>query len=289
MPRNPSPTNTIRVGVHTSISGKLANAIREAAELGCETVQIFSRNPRGWLAAPLAPEQVREFFDARERHAISPVVIHAPYLINLAAPDPTIWQRSVSAFRNEVKRAVELRADYLVVHPGSAKEQSAEFGIQACVRGIKSAVRRVKLDGLTILIENTAGQGGQIGRTFEQVGEILAGLDGLPVGCCLDTAHTYAAGYDIATKAGLEETVSLIERHVGLKRISVIHANDTKVPLGGRVDRHWHIGEGNLGLKAFRDLVNHPALTRLPFILETPKQTPDDDPRNIAALKKLVA
>ena len=277
----------MRVGVHTSIAGSLSNAIHEGAKLHCDTVQIFSRNPRGWVAKPLTGQEAREFIAARERAEISPVVIHGVYLINLAAPDPEIRHKSIAAFRDEIKRALKLEADFLVVHPGSVKDGSPEQGIAWCIRSIIKATRRLKLRNLRILIENTAGQGGQIGRTFEQVAAIIKGLDGLPIGCCLDTAHTFAAGYDLSTSRSLTHTLSLITSTIGLDRIHVIHANDTKIPLGGAVDRHWHIGQGNIGLAAFRRLVNHPLLKHLPFILETPRRTKEDDPRNIATLRRL--
>ncbi|MBI4468720.1 MAG: deoxyribonuclease IV [Acidobacteria bacterium] len=277
----------IRVGVHTSIAGKISNALTEAAELHCDCVQIFSRNPRGWLTKPFVREDVKEFRSLREQLGLDPVVIHAVYLINLAAIDPLILDKSVSAFRDEVERAIELGANHLVVHPGSAKNGSADLAIATCAASIKEAVRGLNLGELTILIENTAGQGGQIGRTFEQVGAILDHLDGLPVGCCLDTAHTYAAGYDIAQPSGLERTARLVRKSVGKDRLRLVHCNDTKVPLGGAVDRHWHIGQGNIGLEGFGRILNHPLLKRLPFILETPKQTPEDDPRNLAIVRNL--
>lgn len=277
----------MRVGVHTSIAGSLSNAIHEAARLRCDAVQIFSRNPRGWITKPLTRQAVREFIAACEQAAISPVIIHSVYLINLAAPDLEIRHKSVAAFREEIRRALKLEADFLVVHPGSVKDGSPEQGIRWCIDSIKQAARRWKLRNLSILIENTAGQGGQIGRTFEQVEAIIKGLDGLPAGCCLDTAHTYAAGYDLSTRRGITRTLMQIELTIGLDRIHVIHANDTRIPLGGAVDRHWHIGQGNIGLAAFRRLVNHPELKHLPFILETPRRTKDDDARNIATLRRL--
>lgn len=279
----------IRLGVHASISGHLVNAIEEAARLGCTTVQIFSGNPRGWAADALSKDEVRAFLDAREREGITPLVVHCGYLINLASPDSLIRRRSAAAFRRELERAIELRADYLVVHPGSAKDQPAERGIHHCREAMRRAVRGLPLGRITILIENTAGQGGQIGRTLEQLADLLEGLDDLPVGLCLDTAHAYAAGYDLSTEAGVGEFLSRVESTVGLERIAVIHANDTRVPLGGRRDCHWHIGQGQIGLVGFGLLVNHPVLGHRPFILETPKQTPDDDPINLARLKKLVA
>lgn len=277
----------MRIGVHTSIAGALVNAIHRAERLNCQTVQIFSRNPRGWIARPLSSSDVQAFCRARDRAGIWPLIIHGVYLINLAAPDPSIREKSIVAFREEIKRALRLKADFIVIHPGSVKNGSPEEGITRCIHSIKRAAGRLRLGSPTILIENTAGQGGQIGCTFEQVAAILDGLDGLPVGCCLDTAHTFAAGYDIATPRGCHHTLSLIAATIGLDNLHVIHANDTRVPLGGAVDRHWHIGHGNISLATFSDLLHHPILGRRPFILETPKTSDEDDRRNLTTLRRL--
>ncbi|MCS6804489.1 MAG: deoxyribonuclease IV [Acidobacteriota bacterium] len=277
----------MRIGVHASIAGSLANAIAEAHQLGCEAVQIFSRNPRGWASRPLSKQDVNDFIAARERTGIAPVVVHGVYLINLASAEAETRQLSVSAFRDELRRAAALEADYVVIHPGSAKQDSAEQAIARCIAGIKTAARGLQLKGLRILIENTAGQGGQIGRTFEQLAAILNGLDELPVGCCLDTAHLYAAGYDIATPTGFKHTMASISASIGWERIYLIHANDTRIALGGAVDRHWHIGQGNIGCAGFRRLVRHPALKQLPFILETPRHTREDDHKNMTTLRRL--
>ena len=190
---------------------------------------------------------------ARERAGLWPVAIHSVYLINLAAQDPIIQARSREAFRQEIERAIRLGADYLVVHPGNPKTAPAEVGIQTAVESIREAARGLKLNGeMTILIENTAGQGSAIGCDFEQVADIVAALDGLPVGVCLDTAHTFASGYDISTEAGLKATLRAIKRSFGFERIKLIHSNDSKAPLGSRVDRHQHIGLGHIGADAFR-------------------------------------
>lgn len=277
----------MQVGVHTSIAGSLANAIAEAHRLGCDAVQIFSRNPRGWASRPLSKQEVKDFIAARERTGIGPVVVHSVYLINLATAEAPIRQLSLAALRDELKRAVALEADYLVLHPGSAKQDRPEQAIARCIAGMKTATRGVPLKGLRILIENTAGQGGQIGRTFEQIATILNGLDDLPVGCCLDTAHLYAAGYDLATSDGFTRTMTAISASIGWEQIHLIHANDTRIVLGGAVDRHWHIGQGNIGRAGFQQLVRHPQVKRLPFILETPRHTRDDDRKNIATLRRL--
>jgi len=280
---------SVRIGIHASISGELTRALREAATLGCQTVQLFSRNPRGWEARPLRREEIRAFHRERDRYGLDPIILHAPYLINLAAVDSTVRERSISAFRQEIARAVQLGAEYLVVHPGSARGRSAEEGIRACARAIRQAVRGVRLGALRILLENTAGQGHQIGWRFEHLAVLLDELSELPIGVCVDTAHAFAAGYDLATEAGFAATLAELQTTVGLERIGVLHVNDTRVPRGGRVDRHWHVGEGNLGAEAFRRIVGDARFRSRPLILETPRRTLDDDRWNLARLTAWVA
>ncbi|HEX5734230.1 MAG TPA: deoxyribonuclease IV [Blastocatellia bacterium] len=277
-----------RIGVHTSIAGGLPNAVESAVAKGCDCFQIFARNPRGWLERPLGQDEVSKFRMARERAGLWPLAIHSVYLINLAAQDPIIQARSREAFRQEIERAILLGADYLVVHPGNPKTVSAEVGIQTAVETVREAARGLKLNGeMTILIENTAGQGSSIGCDFEQVADIVAALDDLPVGVCLDTAHTFASGYDISTEAGLKATLRAITRSFGFERIKLIHSNDSKAPLGSRVDRHQHIGLGQIGADAFRRLTKNPKLRRIPFILETPVDGERNDEWNINRLREL--
>ncbi|MCS6817895.1 MAG: deoxyribonuclease IV [Blastocatellia bacterium] len=278
-----------RIGIHASISGELAHALREAAELGCQTVQLFSRNPRAWTVRALDADEVAAFRRERERLGLDPVIIHAPYLLNLAAANPEIRERSIGALRQEIQRAVQLGAEYLVLHPGSAPGCSPEEGIRACARALRRAVRGMTLDSLTILLENTAGQGHQIGWRFEHLAALLDELEGIPVGICLDTAHAFAAGYDLATEAGFAETLARLRATVGLEHVRLLHLNDTRVARGGRVDRHWHVGEGNLGAEAFRRLLANVAFRGRPLILETPRKTLEDDRRNLARVRAWVA
>ena len=278
----------MRVGVHTSIAGGVTNAIHHAAKIGCNTFQMFSANPRGWRALTPAPEDCREFRAALAASGLSPVVIHDNYLINLASGDPRIHQGSVMAFRKELERAVSLGADFLVAHPGSALAGTPGEAIQNCVAGLREAAAGLSLDGLIILIENTAGQGSAIGRTFEEVAEIIAGAGaGLPVGACIDTAHCFAAGYAIHTPRGLAETVKKLDRTIGIKNVRVIHLNDSKTAFESRVDRHEHIGKGKIGAEAFRRILCHPKLRHLPFICETPVDKPGDDKKNLAVVRRL--
>ncbi len=278
----------MKVGVHTSIAGALENAAHHAKKIGCDTFQMFSANPRGWRTLDPTPAQCESFQQARQRHRLSPVVIHDNYLINLASSDAVIRERSIAAFRRELERALALGADYLVTHPGSAKGAAPAAAIATCVESLLQSAAGMKLDGLTILIENTAGQGTVIGRTFEEVAEIIAGAEReLPIGACIDTAHSFAAGYAIHTHEGLQAAVKKLDSTIGLKKVRVIHANDSKTAFGSHADRHEHIGKGNIGAAAFGRIVRHPQLGSVPFICETPVDKPGDDVRNIRMMRKL--
>ncbi len=280
----------MRIGIHTSIAGALENAALKAVELGANTFQIFSASPRMWRAAPAKPEQVRRLKAVREEHGLAPLVIHDNYLINLAAQEPAMRARSIVAFRGEIERALAIGAEYLVTHPGSYKGQSLERGIEAVAKGLIEAARGLKSGHLAILLENTAGSGAQIGSRLEELARLrelaTRGLD-FRVGFCLDTAHSLAAGHDVASAAGLRETVKQVESVLGLENVPVIHTNDSKAALGSRVDRHQHIGQGYIGLEGFRRILNHPKLRAKAFILETPVEKEGDDRRNVEVLKSL--
>lgn len=278
----------MRVGVHTSIAGALANAAHHAKKIGCDTFQMFSANPRGWSSAGPTPADCEAFRSAREGHALTPVVIHDNYLINLASTDDKIRESSVAAFRRELDRALALKADFLVTHPGSAKGGSPVIAIATCIASLLKASKGLNLDGLTILIENTAGQGTVIGRTFDEVAAILAGTEKeLPMGACIDTAHSFAAGYAIHTPEGLAAAVKQLDATIGIKKVRVIHANDSKTPFESHVDRHDHIGEGQIGAEAFKRIVTHPKLKNIPFICETPVDKPGDDVKNLEMMRNL--
>lgn len=278
----------MRVGVHTSIAGALENAAHRAKKLGCDTFQMFSANPRGWRTLEPTEEECVRFQAARCKHGLSPVVVHDNYLINLASADPMMREKSVAAFRREIQRAVALGADYLVTHPGSARGSSASEAIQTCIESLRRAANGISLDGLMVLVENTAGQGSAIGRTFEEVAEIIAGAArDLPVGACIDTAHSFEAGYPIHTAEGLREAVKTLDGTVGIGRVRVIHANDSKAAFGSHADRHEHIGKGFIGREAFGRIVRHPKLRAIPFICETPIDRPGDDQRNLRMMRRL--
>lgn len=278
-----------RIGIHTSIAGSLAGALDIAHGLGANAVQIFSASPRMWGGGVRIQEtDAARFRSRRAELGLGPVVIHANYLVNLASPNPVLRARSMQAFHHEIVRAMALGADYLVLHPGSRQDASAESAIVSIAQGLQQAARGLKLGELRILLENTAGQGSSVGSRFEELKSIADACTALPLGVCLDTAHLFAAGWDLRTPGGLDSALSHMEATIGLSRIAVVHVNDSKVPLGARVDRHEHVGKGKIGLEAFRRILNHPSLAGRAWILETPIDKPGDDLRNVTTLWKLV-
>jgi deoxyribonuclease IV len=285
---------SMRIGIHTSIAGSYLNALESARKLGCNALQIFSASPRMWQggSARIPDVDAQAFRARRDELRLGPLVIHANYLINLASEQRMLQTRSIQAFHDEIVRAMALGADFLVVHPGSRGESTMGQAISTIIESVKQSSKRAPMGDLRILIENTAGMGTAVGARLEEVGEILAGLRNLPVGACLDTAHLFAAGYDIKSESGLASTIGQIDGAIGLENVPVIHANDSKIPLGGRVDRHEHIGKGKIGAEAFARILQHPrfgtagpeGLTGRAFIAETPIDDPGDDRRNVAAL-----
>jgi len=260
-----------------------------AAEIGAGTLQIFTASPRMWRAGTLDPAQVRALGAIRRDRDIHPLVVHVNYLVNLASRDPVIRAKSIATFRGELDRAATIGAEFLVVHPGSYKGQSVDEGIAACADALCQAAQGFGGD-VTVLLENTAGSGSALGSRFEELRAIrdlaVAGAS-LPVGYCLDTCHLLAAGFEITTPAGLRSTLRQAEDLLGLEHVHVFHANDSKTPLGSRVDRHAKIGEGHIGREPFRRLLAHPKLRRKVFISETPVERDGDDRRNMATLRSL--
>src|ERR1700682_2542386 len=288
---------SVRIGIHTSIAGGYLTALESARKLGCNALQIFSASPRMWQrgTARIAEVAAQAFRARREEVRLGPHAIYANYLINLASAQPMLRVRSIQAFHDELVRAVALGADFLVVHPGARGEASFEQAIATIIESVKQAGKRVPLGELRILIENTAGMGTSVGSRLEEVAEILKGLESLPTDACLDTAHLFAAGYDIKSESGLASTIGQIDSTIGLARVPVFHVNDSSIPLGGRVDRHQHIGKGKIGSQAFQRILTHPRLSALPpqglpgraFLLETPIDEPGDDRKNVEKLWEL--
>ena len=279
----------MRIGIHTSIAGSLEKAALKAAELGANTFQIFSASPRMWRASMPAKAEIAALRRVRERLDLRPLAIHVNYLINLASLDPVIRPRSIAAFQGELERADAIGAEYLVTHPGSYKGQPLEQALAAFALGLAEAAgghaRQVR-----VLLENTAGSGFHLGGRLEElrvIRELAARETDLAVGYCLDTCHLLAAGFDIASAGGLKKTVADVERLLGCENVRVIHANDSKTPLGSHMDRHANIGEGYIGAEGFRRILTHPDLRTKAFILETPVEDEGDDRRNVETLKRL--
>ena len=291
MPRQPARKQKSgpRIGFHAPIKGGVHNALIVAKDTGCDTVQLFSRNPRGWSAKPLTLEDVLLFRKTREATKISPVLIHCNYLVNLAAVDEVFLQKSRESFREEVERALLLGADYLVVHPGSSRGACEADGIALCATSLKIACKGIKFGSLQILLENTAGQGDCIGHRFEHLREIMDACPKLPLAVCMDTAHAFTAGYDIREADGLEALIQRVQKTVGVKNVRAIHFNDSRAVYNSRVDRHWHIGEGHIGTDALRRVAQHPKLKHAAFILETPYDDPRADLKNLAKLRSFVS
>ena len=279
------------LGAHMSMSGGIEQAIWRGQSIGCETIQLFVANPNRWKSPPLTDEDIDRFRTAEIETGIRPIVAHDIYLINLGSPEEELWERSINAFQDEVDRCARLKLPYLVMHPGSHMGMGAE----ACLRRIADALdilrERALHVSVKILLETTAGQGTNVGYRFEHLAEIMALVkDRGWLGVCLDTCHVFGAGYELRTREGYEATWRQFDEILGLDLLGCIHLNDSKGCLGCRLDRHEHIGKGQLGLEPFRFLLNDPRLRHLPMVLETPKG-PDmkEDVENLAVLRSLIA
>lgn len=276
------------LGAHVSGAGKIYQALDIARDLGCQTMQIFSRNPQRWRAEQLGPKDIEEFKARRKKYKINPVFIHISYLINLASPDPRLYNGSIQAYIEDIREAEKLGADYIVTHMGSHKETSEAAGIKRLVEALNKILEKTKDSKVGILLENTSGSGSWLGYRFYHQHKILKGLkEKSRVGLCLDTAHAYLAGYDLATKQGLEQMLDEIQDLAGLKLVKLIHLNDAAGELGCHHDRHEHIGGGHIGLEGMKRIINHPKLRSIPMILETPKSTENSDKENLKLVRKL--
>jgi len=282
----------VKIGCHISIAGGVDNSVARAGKLGCNTMQIFSKNASTWREKILKKDEVESFKELLKNSNINPVFIHASYLINLASPSDDLYFKSINAFLEEMKRAdLLLTEPYLITHPGAHTGAGEEYGIQRIIRALNIILDKSADLGLKtmILLEDTAGSGTHLGYTFYQLKRMMEGAkDRKRIGICFDTCHAFAAGYDLSHQEGIEQTLEEIDKYLGLEQLKAIHLNDSKFPLGSRKDRHMHIGKGYIGLEAFKMLVNHQYLKDLPFILETPKYDEKDDLNNINLVKTLV-
>lgn len=273
------------IGAHMSIGGGFFNSLFSGKELGCATIQIFTKSANQWRAKELTSEDIEKFKEAQKETGITPVVGHDSYLINIGSKDKELLQKSREALLLELTRSEKLGLSYLVMHPGSNPD--GKEGIKNIAGSLSWVHSKSKNYKVKICLETTAGQGNTLGYRFEQIAEIIdLTKDKQRLGVCYDTAHTFEAGYDIRDKKAFAETFKLFDSTIGLNRLKVIHLNDSKKDLGSRVDRHEHIGKGFIGGEAFRLILNDERFEKTPKILETPKEG-DWDKKNLATLRKL--
>jgi deoxyribonuclease-4 len=277
-----------RLGVHTSIAGGLHLSLERARELRCNTVQIFSHNPRGWALSARRREETALFKSLAERYSIAPVFIHSSYLINLASANSGLLKKSMDMVIEELNIADSIGAGYVVLHTGSASGDDP----QTARKRASAALRRLSQSGrwrAGLLLENTAGESGDITSRIEDLSVILQDApDGLIAGICLDTCHAFAAGYHLSSEKGIDALTAEILKYVGRDRVKLIHLNDSKGEVSSFIDRHDHIGKGKIGLQGLRRLLNHPLYSDVPLILETPKKSVDDDITNLRVVRRLL-
>jgi deoxyribonuclease-4 len=275
----------LRIGFHVSIAGSIDKSVDRAVALGCNTFQLFTRSPRGWSFSDISTDVVSAFTEKLKRTTISPVVDHMPYLPNLASPNDNVYDRSVGTLKVELSRCTLLGIQYLVTHLGSHLGSGEDRGRSRLVSALNKAIGDIKTSCM-ILLENTAGQKNSMGTTFEDICAIMDKTDyARSIGFCFDTSHAFAGGYDLRTRVG--EIIDQLDDVIGLSKLKVVHLNDSKSDLGGHLDRHEHIGLGNIGEKGFRSILTEKRIRSLPLIMETPLDTRRDDRGNIAKVYEL--
>lgn len=278
----------VNVGVHVSIAGSIDRAVDRAQELGCDTFQIFTRNPRGWRFKDLTSERIENFIKKMKKSDIYPPVAHMPYLPNLASPKEDVYSRSVDALVNEMLRCRALHVPYLVTHLGSHLGTGMEEGFRRIASAVNTALNGS--DAAMLLLENTAGTKNSMGGRFEDIRRIIDGIehDDL-IGVCFDTCHAFAAGYELRTVEELDATMTHFDDVIGLDRLKLVHLNDSKGGLNSGSDRHEHIGMGHIGEDGFKVILRHNIIKKLPMILETPIDDRRDDHGNIRMVRMLSA
>ncbi len=276
----------MRFGFHLSVAGGLVGAVHQARLLGLECLQIFATSPRVWRQRPIRRDEAARFAAAAQEAGLDPVVVHAPYLLNLASPDPKLWRRSVAALGEQLRRANRLGARAVVVHPGSRGDKPLAWALERVAKAVAQALEAAG-GPAQVWLENTAGGGAQLGATLSQLAELRALLPGRAVGFCLDTAHAWAAGYHLEDAGRVKRFLDRVEEVLGLEAVKLWHLNDTIHPRGSRRDQHEHLGRGCLGREGFGALVCDPRLRQASGIMETPKDSRWADRRNLAYLRRL--
>jgi deoxyribonuclease IV len=275
------------LGAHVSISGAIHMSVDRAVELGCTTFQIFTRNPRGWTYTKLKKAEMDEFRRKFEAAGFRVAMAHMPYLPNIASPKKDIYEKSVRSLVAELERCGALGLELLVVHVGSHLGAGLEKGVEQVANAVNRAVEAVD-NQVKVLLENMAGQRNSCGSRFEDIAEILSRVKNADrVGVCLDTCHLLAAGYDIRSEEAVDATISRFDKVVGLNRLWAVHLNDSKGALGSGLDRHEHIGMGNIGENGFKAFINHPAIRDKPMVIETPEDERGNYATDLAKLRKL--
>ena len=265
----------MRIGLHLRMAGGYAKAIAHAKSVGCTAMQIFSSNPRSYRTTPVDAAMLASFSEARSAADLDPCVIHTPYLINLASEDPKVQAGSLNLLAHDLEAAAHGNIRYVNTHLGSYGKRDRNEGFAAIVHGLEHVLDTIAPD-VYLVLENSAGAGALAGGTLEELGRFVHAVGHPQLGVCLDTAHAWAAGYEIDSKSGVDRFIDEADTHIGLGRVHVFHFNDTEIPLGGNRDRHWHIGEGRIGFEGFRSLLAHPELREKTAILETPGEDADD-------------
>jgi deoxyribonuclease-4 len=274
----------MRLGCHVGISGGLDKALERAVERGCETVQIFISNPRGWRHTPPTPAAAEHFRAGCREADIHPVFVHTIYLINLATTSEDVYGKSLESLVSNVQAAGLIGAEGVVTHLGSHRGEGEQAGLNRILAALESALAATP-GGPAILLETTAGAGNAMGTSFEHLGRIIEAFRGEGrLGVCVDTCHVFAAGYEVRTREGLDRTLEELDRAVGLERVRLVHANDSRGGRGSQLDRHEHIGRGEIGLEGFHVMARDPFLRQLPWILETPADSVEADRANLGIL-----
>lgn len=280
----------MKFGVHVGIGGGFQKSIQQALDSGCDCIQIFAGNPRGWRTTPYDASAWKGFAMLRRQHHIAPTVIHTSYLINLATADRTLQAKSAALVAHDLDVAAKGDIEYVNTHLGSYGAQDPRKGFDRVCKTLTRIISNTK-PGPMLLLENSAGAGNHCGSTLDELGEILHAIGSARVGVCLDTAHAWASGYEISNEAGVSAFLAQIEKHIGFDRVKALHLNDTKVALGAKRDLHWHVGKGLIGDRGFRTLLRSPHLAHVAVICETPNTLEEDiqnirDARRLAGLTK---
>lgn len=280
----------MRLGAHMSIAGGVDKAVQRGASIGCETIQIFVKSPSRWAPRKLPPEEVERFRERQQETGIRPIFGHDSYLVNVGSPDDALWEKSLASLLEEVEHCQALGLPYLVMHPGAHMEAGTQAGLERVARAIDAVHERTPGYRVRILLETSAGAGTVLGRRFEELRAIIDRVkEPRRLGVCFDTCHVFASGYDLRTRQAYEQTMRELERIIGRGRVLAFHLNDSRGGLGSHVDRHENIGEGQLGLDAFRWLLNDPRWAERPMVIETEKSDDlHEDVENLRRLRSLI-